>query len=724
MISRIVLKLMMLQSILARVNMEEIKTVSETFIGEKQDVIINPMGPLNLQRGYIVHQGGYMHNKRFYSHEIDTDYGLYKNGLSNENKQEYNFVRTPVNDKVYECLNKTTPKGKYMSTYHEMLIKMFPSMDENLSIEIDRSNAFTNFLRVEHVKKDTKYILAALLLLSEGVDVKIAVESTKEKKKLVIKSKKYEEKVFVDVVMHTAGIDPVTNEHSDSIYQSEAAEIVDFYMQCRDNPLLKKGGKFAMPTTKKEFESGKFLNNAAFLIQTYIYEFIDTAESYKDFVNAVHELLVDQVAEKENLANTKKKSKEGKIFDELFIAKEALSENKKYIESFCDFVQATNESIKLPFGSDSQLPRYTRVPQCKLDKTGFELDQSLYYSDCVESALLGLFSCLAYSQKTRKYKTSHMGEGISKELKNFFKKYPRPAEIIDSKMHKEWSRVVACLDNDKIDYKQNKNELLPGVGNIFLAISEITGQKEEILELVEYIESICKKGELDDDMKWEIEVKIKSIIKSLLPSKNVEVGCEQARLGTRSNGKADIFAKIFIIHNINNEPTGFTLNITPGYANISLFSTSEDNFDSIKEGCEEISKIYSNVNCYMGHLMIHYVSIELESSVCDNVEFFNITKEIIRYTMHEEPEKISKTFLLGRVFFSLAKLDTIRFFMEKMIKKGKRPAESAIRFTGNVLGSLQLNDNTMLWGVLMRFPSDANMQEYYPRIASEELGNL
>ncbi|KAI5134671.1 hypothetical protein NEAUS06_1230, partial [Nematocida ausubeli] len=73
MISSLFLSLMILQSVLAKLAVEDIKTVHETLVGEKQDVVINPRGPLNLLRGYIGNQNGYMYNKRFFSSEIDTD---------------------------------------------------------------------------------------------------------------------------------------------------------------------------------------------------------------------------------------------------------------------------------------------------------------------------------------------------------------------------------------------------------------------------------------------------------------------------------------------------------------------------------------------------------------------------------------------------------------------------------------------------------------------------
>ncbi|KAI5161591.1 hypothetical protein NEAUS03_1682 [Nematocida ausubeli] len=716
MISSLILNLIMIQSILARISVEDIKTVSETLVSEKQDVVINPRGPLNLLRGYIGNRNGCMYNKRFYFPEIDTDYALSKTEISSMGRQEYDFTRTPVNDRVYKDLDTKTPEGKYLSTYHAQLIKMFPSVDGDLSIEAGRSNTLTNLLRADHVKKDIKYILAALLLLSEGVDVKINVDHTREKKKLVIKSKTYEEKVFVDVEMYTAGIDPVTNEHSESIYQSEAAEIVNFYIRCRDNPLLKKGGEFAMPVTKEQFESGLFLNSAAFLIQMYIYEFIDTAEGYKDFVNAAHELLVDQVVEKENPEQTKKKSKKGRIFDELFIAKEELSENIKYIESFYDLVKATNENAKFPFCNASQLPRYTRVPRCKLDKSGFELDQSLYYSNCVETALLGLFCCLAYNPETGKYETSHMGGKISDELKNFFEKYPMPTEATSIEMHKQWSKVIACLKNKSISYKHPKNELLSGVGNILLAISEITGQKKEILELVECIEAACKAGKLDNRQEVYITVKMNLIIKSLSLNKNVRVECKKMRLGKRSNEKTDIFFEIQITYTFDGASNGVSLDIKQGHAELSLISSSNANPAQIKGKYEEVKNIYSGIDCYIGYIVNHYISTELGALRCNNLERREKLEKILNPTIQKGSEGIYKIFLLGKISDINVKRIIMKNFIICILDKELGPTNPLTHFTANLLGSVPLNDYVSRCQMMIFLPLHASWQELYPRL--------
>ncbi|KAI5135137.1 hypothetical protein NEAUS07_1020 [Nematocida ausubeli] len=714
---RVLLSLITLQSILTKLAVEDIKKVSKAFIGEKQDVFINPKGPLNLLRGYIGNRNGYMYNKRFYSSEIDTDYALSKKEISSKNEQVYKFTRTPVNDRVYKDIATQAPNSKYLSTYHAQLIKMFPSAAGNLSIEAGRPNALTNFLRAEHVKKDAKYILAALLLLSEGIDIKIAVDHTEKKKKLVIKSKTVQKKVFVKVEMHTASIDPAAKTYKEDIYQHETAQIINFYIRCKENPLLKKGGEFAMPTTREEFQSGRFLNSAGFLIQTYIYEFINTAEDYKDFVDAVHELLVDQFTEKSNLNRyTKKNCRKVRIFKELFLVKGASDENIKHIESFCNLIQATNIEIRFPFLDSSQLPRYTKVPQCKLDKSGFERSKALYYSDCVETALLGLFCCLAYNPRTKKYETRHMGAGISKELKEFFEKYPKPTKAADFEMHKEWSRVVACLKNDKIDYEQDKNGLLSGIGNIFLAIAEITDQKKHTLALIKYIENVCRAGKLDNKQISYISDKIELIIRALSLNTNVRVNCSHMELEKRSNGKADIFSEIKFIYTFNKARSEIVLKIDTDHTDLTFLSLQEAKSAYIIEEYKKVKSIYDGLDCYIGYIMDHYFYLGLADSGSDSkihLEYRKYTTDHMLQNSFKEPYKV---LLLGKLTSTSIKSWIIKTVILSTIGTKIDSTNYLVRFTRNILGSVPLNDFTVQQIMMRFFPFHASWQKYYPRL--------
>ncbi|KFG26780.1 uncharacterized protein NESG_00936 [Nematocida ausubeli] len=299
MIYRVIAGLFMVQNLFARVSVEDIRRAHETKIKGSQQLFINSEGPLNLLCGYMGFQNGYMYNKRFFSPKIETDYALYEDGLAADGTQEYGFTRTPANDKIHKELGVSGSDGRYLSAYHAQLLKMFPSEHGDLSIETTRPNALTNFLRADHVKQDAKYILAALLLLSEEIDVQIGVDHSGERKRLVIKSKTCKGKKFADVELYAAGIDPATNLRIDSIYQSEVEEIVNFCVRCKDRIVIRKAPAFVMPSSQEAFDTGDFLNSLEFLMQTYIYHFIDSLAEYASFVEAVHELLLDQMTEEE-----------------------------------------------------------------------------------------------------------------------------------------------------------------------------------------------------------------------------------------------------------------------------------------------------------------------------------------------------------------------------------------------------------------------------------------
>ncbi|EHY64231.1 hypothetical protein NERG_02723, partial [Nematocida ausubeli] len=378
-------------------------------------------------------------------------------------------------------------------------------------------------------------------------------------------------------------------------------------------------------------------------------------------------------------------------------------------------IQAKNGSTNFPFLDSSQLPRYTRVPRCKLDKSGFEKEQALYYSNCVETALLGLFCCLAYNPEIGEYETDHMGEGISKELKQFFEDYPKPTETTDFEMHKQWSKVVACLKNDKIDYKKEKNELIAGVGNILLAISEITGQKADILELVECIENTCRTEELDDNQS-EIADKIESIIKALSLNKNVSVECNDMALGKRSNGKADILAKINIIYTFDKACNGISLTIKKGHANLVLLPSSKADSAYIKEKYEEVKNIYNGMGCYIGYIADQYISAELDALSCSDYNRSMKFARIVLQIMPEGPEGISKIFVLGKLVSHHVKGAIIMRFIFSTIDKEVGPTNPLTRFTANILGSVSLNDYASRQPMIMFFPFHASWQKFYPRL--------
>ncbi|KAI5137254.1 hypothetical protein NEAUS07_1905 [Nematocida ausubeli] len=704
------LSILILHSCFARIGIQGIKEIHENPIDGDKTVFVNFEGPLGLLDAYCSSQNGYIYNKRFYSAEIDRSYSL-KEGDAPSN---YIFTRAPAKDKVYKDLSSKSDTNEYLKVYHTLLIKMFPSVDGDLSIEAGRLDMITNFLRAEHVKKDAKYILAALLLLSEGIDVQISVDGSEKKKSLVIKSKKCEGKILVDVDMHIININPCVEEQRSSIYQSETAKIVNFYKKYRDSPLLKEGGEFAIPTSIDGFNSGKFLNNSGLLIQTYIYEFFDNIKDYRSFVSAVHELLIDQISESDNLKEATQKTN---VFSKLFRKKYSLfDERKKYITQFYNFVKDMQEIILFPFYNSSQLPSYTRVPPYKLDKSGFETNQSLYYSNCVETALLGLFCCLAYNLETKRYQTSHMGEEISKELREFFEKYPKPTETTDFEMHLQWCKVVACLDSKKVLYIRTGNELYSGIINMFLVIAEITGKKTDILDLVEYM----KNANIQEDPNCihtnSIQFRMQEILKSLSQNKSLEVSCKNIKREGRVNFHQDLFANISITFTYGETITGIALGVTKGHTKLTLLPSTSSKYIDMKKKSIQLAKSYYLINPYTMCVIDQYISSEvLKLEIGSQAALYFITTALNKVALnpHNNPSQI---FIYGKIDSTISKEVVILSFFFETLKKDLSPSTPLVRITANIFCSIPLDDSDTQKIMIPMVFYYSNWQEYYPKL--------
>ncbi|OAG32580.1 hypothetical protein NEIG_02559, partial [Nematocida sp. ERTm5] len=304
--------LVMMYTVYARLELCEIKEIGDSVVIEEDNLLIHQDGPLNPLRGYIMHKSGYMYNKRFYAPEIDTMYKLEKIGKVPYyyNSPNYDYTRRPVNDKAYKDICNSSAKNEYFLRFHTQLINMFPCSDGALSIIAGRPDAPTSFLLKDELKDDCIYILAALLLLSEQVGVSINAEiKEKGNEKLILKSADGNT-IYVDqsLVLYK---NKENSEEKIKTYHTETVKLINFMKHYAEDAItyVQQDG-FIEPTKYEQFVEGKFLSTLQFLIQSYIYEFIDTKDKYIKFVKAVHTLLNDQINNNTSITKKKKKSYE------------------------------------------------------------------------------------------------------------------------------------------------------------------------------------------------------------------------------------------------------------------------------------------------------------------------------------------------------------------------------------------------------------------------------
>ncbi|KAI5167060.1 hypothetical protein NEIRO03_1781 [Nematocida sp. AWRm78] len=488
----IIIKLLLMHTVHARLGWSSIESIGMSSLVKDSGLVINPDGPLHPLRGYILHKSGHMYNKRLYAPEINTEYGLKKlNKKAVNSAYSYKYTRTPVNDKAYTDICGNRAKNKYLIRLHTQIIRMFPSADGALSIVAGRPDALTSFLIKDEVRPESMYILAAIFLLSEQVNVPIIVDlEEKGNERLVLKSKDGKT-TYVDqsLVLNTKNTRKI--EKGWNNWHTETVGLINFlkdHMQGKLAQMQKKEG-YIEPTTYEQFMTGNFLNTPQFLVQSYIYEFIDTKDKYIEFVEAVYTLLADQIMNKST--PKKKRNFYGKVLNICFIQKGAPSDSINHTAMISDLKKTVNTHKAFPFNSPAEIPEYTRVKAYSRENDEFIDDEEKKYSNCVEAALLGLFCCLLYDPEMREYTTHHIpNKKEAAALKVFFQKYSEPAETADYKMQQEWCRVVAGLNNKNIAYKKEKNEIRSGWINILYVIAEVVGYSPEVLQAIKYMENI------------------------------------------------------------------------------------------------------------------------------------------------------------------------------------------------------------------------------------------
>ncbi|OAG32831.1 hypothetical protein NEIG_02597, partial [Nematocida sp. ERTm5] len=507
--------LIMMYTVCARLELSDIRNICESPFSISENILINQSGPLNPLRTYIMHKSSYMYNKRLFSQGIDTDYSMKKGAKSTDSEHFYIYTRNPENDKAYKSSNarcRYTPS--YLYYYHKTMIYMFPCENNNLSIEPCRNGSFTRFLRAHCNKVDSLYLLASLLLLSEGIEVPIAIEKNIHNGERILLKFDFDEFSFIDLPLWLESIVPKetnqqmhdTNSVSEEIdlyihqenimhevgrimvYQKEAEQIVQFFKSLCREPFLSDLSNCREPSGRQEFNMGYFLESPRFLIQSYIFEYIDSIEQYKLFLNSVHVLL-------DKLLYYIKASEEGKAWITRTINFCFIDVNDLYIDPKRNLVIDTcalkykidNEAI-LPFTSIEMVPSYTRVPE-NIPKNSEDpiQDELLQYSDHVETMLLNLLTCLTYNPETNLCSTEHM-HGASTALIEFFNKYSVTTESASQTKHRDWCKVVSRLNNLNIKYvRESRTELCGGLKNTLYVIYELFSENADIRNIIENV---------------------------------------------------------------------------------------------------------------------------------------------------------------------------------------------------------------------------------------------
>ncbi|OAG32575.1 hypothetical protein NEIG_02554, partial [Nematocida sp. ERTm5] len=513
------------------------------------------------------------------------------------------------------------------------------------------------------------------------------------------------------------------SEEKIKTYHTETVKLINFMKHYAEDAItyVQQDG-FIEPTKYEQFVEGKFLSTLQFLIQSYIYEFIDTKDKYIKFVKAVHTLLNDQINNNTSITKKKKKSYE-RVLSKCFVKEDAQSNEINHTAIICDLKDAIDKYRIFPFMDSSQLPSYTRVKAYNRkdgesinDESSGEFinDESRKYSNCVETTLMSLFLCLVYDPETNRYNTDYLPNNEkTKPLKDFFRKYTEPAEVTEHEMHQDWCRVVADLKNAKILYlKEKTNELDSSLLNILYVVSDITGNKEEVVNEIEEIEELIADKNIND--KIDIEESLTTIFKELSNNKNLEVECVAFTVGTREDKKLDLFGEFKLAYTFNERKKGILVEIKSGHSSISLLedSLSIEEKNIIKEKLTKVQNTYSNVENYTACIIRQYINLELAKMEKESA----LRK--IQESIRNNHDNINDIFLHGMLVSVDQKASIVRYFLVMYRNDNLSKNNSLVRFTNNLIGSTPLDDLETRNDMLDYCILNKDCKNYYPGIES------
>ncbi|KAH9387109.1 uncharacterized protein NEMAJ01_2005 [Nematocida major] len=325
----------------------------------------------------------YVYNMRRYSCGLDTSFSLVPSGQVDKYRGEvYTYVREPEKDRAHlpDSIASAAAFARdegYSVAFHQALVYMFGLQKKGgLTVKTGRPCSFTEFLREScRTQKEAHYVLAALVLLSEGVDAPIETAGNK----VILKKRKDCEEALVDVCV------PVVDSGEGP--PSETWQVVNFFKRHR--------GIHMQPSTYEEFKTGDFLESPQLLILTYIGEYVENAEELMSVMECMFNLL-------EGMGLAESVGDPGSVAGRLFVPASRLPEAQAHLAPFLEGLSALAALEHI--GELDCLQReaeYVVVIDIALDGKKEHFDE--HATSCRFLGACLLLPCLAYDPEKNAY---------------------------------------------------------------------------------------------------------------------------------------------------------------------------------------------------------------------------------------------------------------------------------------------------------------------------------
>ncbi|EIJ89304.1 hypothetical protein NEPAR06_1604 [Nematocida parisii] len=558
-----VINLMIISNVWGRLKISEIESIQREVIHNETEgsLLINPKESLNPLFGRIIVNGGIMQKKRFLSPEIYTESKIEVDLIDCIENTLYINRRNYKMDRVQSNLYTKDELDTYSREYYTTLLRMFPSSNGSLSIKSDLSGSFYMFLTNLLKKEQQRIILSALLLLSEGIPLPMSTDRKGRGSEVVLTG--FGESG--DALRVGWGLLCSIQESKilpflrfETILPGESIDVLSFFITNTEKA-YKERQEISEQCEYKDLTTGRFFSSMRCLIQTYIYEFIESKEEMSLFIKTVHDMLYKYMKHYKS-SNSSLPMRAKEIFHKYFISSSQEPTGMAYISAVKVVEGILNRNKMVPFENKNYAMTNTDV--LRKEPTPSSILFGLYstqkkpaeYTNYVETVLLNLFCCFLYDMEQQIYTTKHLPLA-SPQLKKFFDKYMYMFKEPTAEMHNDWSKVVENLQCKEIKYeKLNRTKMCSGLLNILYAILEIAGMYEQeqsnLSGLIHNInrENVRKLNNvISQDVTNQIYSYLKYLFGTISVNKNLTIGGDVLFLDI-DDQKVDVYGCVEIVY--------------------------------------------------------------------------------------------------------------------------------------------------------------------------------
>ncbi|KAI5125853.1 hypothetical protein NEPAR04_1717 [Nematocida parisii] len=719
--------------------------------------LLRPTGGLSPTLQHMVHKNRFMENFRMYWH------GIYRE------KSKDSGSRRNHNDlmawKVYSIIDEDKEKNKYLNVFGDKLINMFPSVHGAYSIDSPSTGTFTWFLRMNTGNSDGLNLLASLFLLSEGVNIPIEIISDKEharNKIIILKKKGVENEFFVNLSL-------IINSSAIPVYCNTVEGILAFFKRLSDpEDTLKVPEEFSMPSTYEEFLTGKFLYNPKFLIQSYVFEYIDDANTYNMFATAVHDILNEYIPTNCDNPITDADRHALVVFNQLF-----MGGNREYIKSlrsfnevfettigqqlleieytecnlmdFSKFKRVSDALKNTPFVNVIYRPSYIDGPAYinKDRQYALSYKDECCFKNCQKCILLALFLCFTFDRETKEYNIDHI-PNASKELKEFFSKYTHKVSSIGSTMRSDWERVIYGLPRPEHGFSKGGSTVSTGLLHMLYTMYDLVGKGHKIKRTISYINNQFQNKYKQDkkEAKRDIKLYLEDIFISLSRNKSIDTSClslNPVKITKHGKSVIDMNIQFIILYTFDGlNQYGIKFTISKSYNNPLVEVVEDENIPfygafQVKSYYKKLSAFLDepnpNYNIYMDPKTYPQMIIKQYTSkryiITDPGESYEAKKTFIiknayetnkREIVNRKCDDPNRLMLWGSLDDLEHKSQLIKMFLIHNNRETLKINNPMVRFTSNLIRDVPMDDLKTRQCILSACVYTNNYKVYYPQL--------